>query len=158
MHAGKRYRRNTSLSGGALLLALLLSCLPPTATQASVACADYVSQAAAQQAYRSDPVALATLDTLHDGIACQGNPAPFDRTPVGPTQGSAPAVTVMASNGVPVWRYPFDPADATTLCSDGVYETDTQQANACALDGGVARWLTLLPVGQPSTPWMFGPR
>lgn len=52
------------------------------ATAAAVNCSSFPSQAAAQAAYRADPVGLAHLDRDHDGIACEDNPAPYDRTPV----------------------------------------------------------------------------
>jgi hypothetical protein len=45
-------------------------------------CADYASQAEAQAALRRDPVRAGRLDDDRDGIACEGNPAPFDRAPV----------------------------------------------------------------------------
>ena len=41
-------------------------------------CADYAGQAAAQAAYRADPVGLARLDADRDGIACESRPAPRD--------------------------------------------------------------------------------
>lgn len=45
-------------------------------------CADYASQAEAQAALRRDPVQAGRLDDDRDGIACESNPAPFDRAPV----------------------------------------------------------------------------
>ena len=45
-------------------------------------CASYGSQAAAQSAYRSDPVRLMQLDADRDGIACENNRVPRDVTPV----------------------------------------------------------------------------
>ena len=68
-----------------LLSALaLLAVLAGSVTSASAAtnCSAFASQAAAQAAYRQDPVGLANLDRDRDGIACEDNPAPFDLTPV----------------------------------------------------------------------------
>jgi hypothetical protein len=45
-------------------------------------CAKYPNQAAAQRAYRADPVDLAGLDADRDGIACENLPGSFDRVPV----------------------------------------------------------------------------
>lgn len=45
-------------------------------------CANYPNQAAAQRAYRADPIGLAGLDADRDGIACENLPGPFDRVPV----------------------------------------------------------------------------
>lgn len=45
-------------------------------------CADYATQAEAQAALRRDPVRAGRLDDDRDGIACESNPAPFDRAPV----------------------------------------------------------------------------
>lgn len=48
-------------------------------------CADFVSQADAQAVLRADPTDPNKLDTdrpAPDGIACESNPAPFDRVPV----------------------------------------------------------------------------
>ena len=52
-----------------------------------VTCSDFPSQAAAQAAYRADPIGLSNLDRDKDGIACESNPGPYDyRRP-----GEAPA-------------------------------------------------------------------
>src|SRR5688572_4377562 len=53
---------------------------PGLATAAG--CADYRSQAAAQQRLRGNPSDPEGLDVDGDGIACENNPAPFDRSPV----------------------------------------------------------------------------
>lgn len=45
-------------------------------------CSDFPSQAAAQRELRSDPSDPNKLDTDKDGIACESNRAPFDKTPV----------------------------------------------------------------------------
>jgi hypothetical protein len=66
---------------------------PAASNTATVNCSSFPSQAAAQAAYRADPVGLAKLDADHDGIACESNPAPFDRTPV--------RLPASASNGLP---------------------------------------------------------
>jgi len=45
-------------------------------------CADFPSQAAAQAFLRRFPADPSKLDTDRNGIACEANPAPVDRTPV----------------------------------------------------------------------------
>lgn len=45
-------------------------------------CGDFASQAQAQLVLRADPRDPNRLDTDRDGIACESNPAPFDRVPV----------------------------------------------------------------------------
>jgi hypothetical protein len=48
-------------------------------------CADFGSQADAQAVLRADPTDPNKLDTDRpkpDGVACESNPAPFDRVPV----------------------------------------------------------------------------
>ena len=55
-----------------------------------VTCPSYPSQAAAQAAYRANPQGLRNLDADRDGIACENNPAPFDRTRVPVTAPSTP--------------------------------------------------------------------
>jgi len=59
----------------------------PTARDASVGadrlgCKDFASQAAAQAVLRADPSDPNRLDPDRDGVACESNRAPFDRTPV----------------------------------------------------------------------------
>ena len=45
-------------------------------------CSDFASQAQAQAVLRADPSDPNKLDTNRDGIACEGNAAPRDLTPV----------------------------------------------------------------------------
>jgi len=45
-------------------------------------CKDFPSQAAAQAALRNDPSDPHGLDRNRDGVACERNPPPYDRTPV----------------------------------------------------------------------------
>jgi hypothetical protein len=67
----------------ALIAAVALILVAPAAlAQADTDCTDYSSQAAAQAALRADPSDPNGLDGDGDGIACENNPAPFDRTPV----------------------------------------------------------------------------
>jgi Excalibur calcium-binding domain len=66
----------------ALALLVVLGSQATTASAVTVNCSAFASQAAAQAAYRADPLGLANLDRDRDGIACEDNPAPFDRTPV----------------------------------------------------------------------------
>lgn len=58
-----------------------------------VTCSSFPNQAAAQAAYRADPIGLSRLDGDNDGIACEALPCPCDRTPVG---GGVPAVPAPA--------------------------------------------------------------
>jgi hypothetical protein len=44
--------------------------------------ADFASQADAQAVLRADPSDPNRLDADKDGIACERNPAPYDRAPV----------------------------------------------------------------------------
>ena len=77
------------LSTTAALLALTLVALMPRAGVAEAqarTCGSFPSQAAAQQAYRADPVGLRNLDADRDGIACESNRCPCDTVPVTPGQ------------------------------------------------------------------------
>lgn len=83
-----------SVSAGALAVigAVLIS--PggvPVASAQSLSCSAYRSQAAAQAAFRANPARLAGLDTNGNGVACENQPAPYDRTPVRVTRPAAPA-------------------------------------------------------------------
>lgn len=74
-----------------LAVAAFLSAPPVLASNHR--CSDYPSQAAAQAAYRADPVGHRSMDADRDGIACESNRAPYDRNPVGvgqPAQPTAP--------------------------------------------------------------------
>jgi hypothetical protein len=74
----------------ALITAVALILVAPAAmAQADTDCSDYASQAAAQAALRADPSDPNGLDGDGDGIACESNPAPFDRTPVTAASGGA---------------------------------------------------------------------
>jgi hypothetical protein len=73
-----------------------------------VNCSSYSSQAAAQAAYRANPIGLRNLDGDGDGVACESNRAPFDREPVrnvqvpattGSTAATAPATVPAAAPG-----------------------------------------------------------
>jgi hypothetical protein len=60
---------------------------PPVAPPAPVTgdvynCSDFPSQAAAQAELRRNPSDPSRLDADDDGVACESNRAPFDRTPV----------------------------------------------------------------------------
>ncbi|MDI3341195.1 MAG: excalibur calcium-binding domain-containing protein [Sphaerobacter sp.] len=66
-----------------LLIGLLLPAASAGAQQLDlleVTCGDFPSQAAAQRAYRADPVGLKQLDRDGDGIACEDRPGPYDYT------------------------------------------------------------------------------
>jgi hypothetical protein len=55
---------------------------PPVLLVDQYNCSDFRSQAEAQAVLRADPRDPNQLDTDRDGIACESNRAPFDRTPV----------------------------------------------------------------------------
>jgi len=77
-------------------LCLLPSLLPVAAASAQQAfdpapylgkgdaynCADFASQADAQAVLRADPTDPNRLDADRDGVACERNPAPYDRASV----------------------------------------------------------------------------
>jgi LPXTG-motif cell wall-anchored protein len=91
--------------GTALITVVALILLAPAAlAQADTDCSDYASQAAAQAALRADPSDPNGLDGDGDGIACESNPAPFDRTPVtsaagGISQGGATEAGALPRTG-----------------------------------------------------------
>jgi Excalibur calcium-binding domain len=62
--------------------ALVLSAPAALAQAGDQDCSDFASQAEAQAHLRADPSDPDGLDGDSDGIACESNPAPFDRTPV----------------------------------------------------------------------------
>lgn len=84
------------------------------ATYQRVTCADFPSQAAAQAAYRADPVGLKHLDRDGDGIACESNRGPFDRTPVPPGGAMPPPSAAPAPEPEPACI--FFPETGYSLC------------------------------------------
>lgn len=67
-----------------LILALAMVAVPAPPAAASHNCDHFASQADAQAAYLADPGGLYHLDrdraggrNVRDGIACEGNPAPY---------------------------------------------------------------------------------
>jgi hypothetical protein len=83
------------------------------AEAATVNCSAFASQAAAQAAYRANPLGLANLDRDRDGIACENNRAPFDRRPVklaGASTSSAAAQTTSGSAAITTQGVPTAPA------------------------------------------------
>ena len=115
----------------AVIAAVALILVAPAAlAQADTDCSDYASQAAAQAALRADPSDPNGLDADGDGIACESNPAPFDRTPVTAASGGAgssalpltgsrtPLLVSMASvlvaaGGVVLWMTRYRPRHAS---------------------------------------------
>jgi hypothetical protein len=108
-------RRTIVLLATAVVLALWAT---PAVAQDDQNCDDFESQAAAQAHLRSDPSDPDGLDARPgpadgndqaggDGIACEGNPAPFDREPVfaGP-QPAAPPTTEPQPNEAPASEAP----------------------------------------------------
>jgi hypothetical protein len=115
------------------LLALLSASV--TTASAAVNCSAFPSQAAAQAAYRADPLGLANLDRDRDGIACEANPAPFDRTPVD----LAGVSTASAARTAP----------AAPLTGDGASES-SRAVNGTALGLSAALLLGLVAVAGVS--------
>jgi hypothetical protein len=73
--------RLTCLVGAVMLTTLLFASM--AVAQDLKNCGDFPSQEAAQKELRRDPTDPHRLDgNDDDGIACENNPAPFDRTPV----------------------------------------------------------------------------
>jgi len=119
--------------GHAALVAVVAVILaaPAALAQADTDCSDYSSQAAAQAALRADPSDPNGLDGDGDGIACESNPAPFDRTPVtaaagGTSQSGTLALTgsrtpllvtlaglLMAAGGAVLWATRYRPQHAS---------------------------------------------
>jgi LPXTG-motif cell wall-anchored protein len=90
-------------------------------------CSDFPSQAAAQAHLRADPSDPDGLDGDSDGIACEGNPAPFDRTPV---------VAASAAGGA-------GSAGAGTLAQTGPRSTPTLAIGGVLLAAGASLiWMT----------------
>ena len=71
---GRRLAYAALIAVGALVLVA-----PAALAQADTDCSDYASQADAQAALRADPSDPNGLDADNDGIACESNPAPYDR-------------------------------------------------------------------------------
>lgn len=101
----------------ALLTALaLLALLALPATASNHNCADYESQAAAQEVLRADPSDPNGLDgNDNDGIACESNPAPYDTAPV------------VIDPVDPI--DPVEPVDPTTPTITGEVTDDQQDAD-----------------------------
>ncbi|HXF56340.1 MAG TPA: excalibur calcium-binding domain-containing protein [Actinomycetota bacterium] len=97
----------------ALVLGPLASLLLPAGTALAATCGDFPSQAAAQAAYRADPIGLRNLDRNGDGIACETNPAPYDFTPVGQP---APPPPPPAPAPAPQPQCTFFPETGHNLC------------------------------------------
>jgi LPXTG-motif cell wall-anchored protein len=91
-------------------------------------CSDFASQAAAQAHLRADPSDPDGLDgSDNDGIACESNPAPFDRTPV---------VAASAAGGT-------GSAGVDTLAQTGPRSTPTLGIGGVLLAAGaVLVWMT----------------
>lgn len=84
-------------------------------------CSDFPSQAAAQQHLRADPSDPDNLDANNDGVACESNPAPYDRQPVG-TGSSAPSPTSPPAYSAPPTN---KPVPATTAAPHNFAATAT---------------------------------
>jgi hypothetical protein len=117
-------RRTIVLLATAVVLALWAA---PAYALDDQNCDDFESQAAAQAHLRSDPSDPDGLDARPgpadgndqaggDGIACEGNPAPFDREPVfaGPQPTEPPTTKPPASKTPPI-EAPANEAPPTTV-------------------------------------------
>jgi hypothetical protein len=117
-------RRTIVLLATAVVLALWAT---PAFAQDDQNCDDFESQAAAQAHLRSDPSDPDGLDARPgpadgndqaggDGIACEGNPAPYDREPVfaGPQPTEPPTTEPTASETPPI-EAPASEAPPTTV-------------------------------------------
>jgi hypothetical protein len=117
-------RRTIVLLATAVVLALWAI---PAFAQDDQNCDDFESQAAAQAHLRSDPSDPDGLDARPgpadgndraggDGIACEDNPAPFDREPVfaGPQPTEPPTTEPPASETPPI-EAPANEAPPTTV-------------------------------------------
>ncbi len=80
-----------AVGAGWALWGVAPSHLAGVAAAQRVICSSFPNQAAAQAAYRADPIGLSRLDGDNDGIACEALPCPCDRTPVGSSVPAAPA-------------------------------------------------------------------
>jgi hypothetical protein len=117
-------RRSIVLLATAVVLALWAT---PAIAQDDQNCDDFESQAAAQAHLRSDPSDPDGLDARPgpadgndqaggDGIACEDNPAPYDREPVfaGPQPTEPPTTEPPASETPPI-EAPANEAPPTTV-------------------------------------------
>jgi LPXTG-motif cell wall-anchored protein len=92
-------------------------------------CSDFPSQAAAQRHLRADPSDPDGLDADSDGIACESNPAPFDRTPVVAAGGSTSSGLTAGAGG--------------TLAQTGPHSRPTLTIGGVLLAAGAGLlWLT----------------
>jgi len=71
----------------------------PTTYSADLDCANFASQADAQAYLRLYPDDPSNLDANHNGIACQDNKSPYDKTPVAVTNIPASSSTGGSSGG-----------------------------------------------------------
>jgi LPXTG-motif cell wall-anchored protein len=107
-----------------LALSALVLAAPAAFAQANDQnCSDFPSQAAAQAHLRADPSDPDGLDGDADGIACESNPAPFDRTPVVAADGSASSGLTPGAAG-------------STLAQTGPHTTPTLGLGSLLLVGG----------------------
>jgi hypothetical protein len=97
----------------AICAAMYLATSEPATAQRPT-CGSFPNQAEAQHAYRADPIGLRDLDGNGDGIACESNPCPCDRTPVGreaplPAPPPTPAMPIPSSPAMPPAAMPAAP-------------------------------------------------
>jgi hypothetical protein len=135
-------RRTIVLLGTAVVLALWAS---PAFAQDDQNCDDLESQAAAQAHLRSDPSDPDGLDAPPgpadgndraggDGIACEDNPAPYDREPVvagpQPTEPptTEPPTTEPPASETPPIQAPANEAPPTTVGSAALHRPQRQPA------------------------------
>jgi len=132
-------RMNLRMSLGlSTLVALIASLAALSSVSAQVNdqnCDDFPSQAAAQAHLRADPSDPDQLDTDHDGIACESNPAPYDLIPVvagTPTATATATATPTPSATATATLTPTATATATATAMATVTATPTRTATPTA--------------------------
>jgi endonuclease YncB( thermonuclease family) len=123
-----------------------------------VTCSSFPNQAAAQAAYRADPIGLSRLDGDNDGIACEALPCPCDRTPVG----SGPAAPRIAAEG---WHRVARVVDGDTVDLDSgerlrLFGIDAPELSArCGPQARATLTFFLQDQGRDRWVWLeYGPR
>jgi hypothetical protein len=114
------------------VLAAQFRALSPALAQ-RVTCASFPNQAAAQSAYRRDPVGLTHLDADRDGIACESLRGTCDKVPVVlPQPAPAPAA------GRPCWETAHDRVLSLSGASLSSQSWGTPWVPLCAAGGADA--------------------
>jgi hypothetical protein len=126
----------------------------PSSSDGDLDCPDFESQAAAQEHLRADPSDPDRLDADNDGVACETNPAPYDRATGESASAagfvSAPATTSSPTTAETVKSINFDKADVMHDASRSSSSKKKDEASPgetvlgfvvmAALVYGVVRW------------------